>query len=539
MPAPIQATASAPGKLILFGEHAVVYGHTAVAAALSGMRISVHVALLPTAGCAGAQSPGSTDVLEATLHDLPSGSRVAAGPVHVCIPLAVLARSAAALGATVDDDSWQLVRSADPAAIHELGALLGDAPESDKAALVPLLFLTVVLLPQLVSAGPSRVHGRLEIHVRSAGLPVGAGLGSSAAFSVALAAALLRLQLQLSARDGPPTGRAARVAALATGSPASPVALLEGASTVESVTPNPPAKELINGWAYRAECILHGTPSGLDNAVSCAGGGMQLTSPRGSAPAAGQSRSGSGLAFAPIAHLPELLILVTNTRVPRSTRDLVARVRALHESHPAITEHLFSAIAGVAQTFLHLASHTANSCNGIGGDGVTTAEGRSDGASVGGKAKATDGDLASELLMLIRANHGLLCALGVSGVALEDVVATTAREGISTKLTGAGGGGCALSLVGVGEVSAGAAAAAARAKRRLESKGYACYLTRVGGAGVLWHNTPQGEAPLADRGLRAWRARIGGAGRFLQPLPLLALAGTAAGLCAVARAARR
>jgi mevalonate kinase len=35
----VAVEASAPGKLILFGEHAVVYGATAVAGALSDLRI--------------------------------------------------------------------------------------------------------------------------------------------------------------------------------------------------------------------------------------------------------------------------------------------------------------------------------------------------------------------------------------------------------------------------------------------------------------------------------------------------------------------
>lgn len=37
------ATASAPGKVILFGEHAVVHGVTAIAAALSDLRIYVDI----------------------------------------------------------------------------------------------------------------------------------------------------------------------------------------------------------------------------------------------------------------------------------------------------------------------------------------------------------------------------------------------------------------------------------------------------------------------------------------------------------------
>ena len=40
---PVHSISTAPGKAILFGEHAVVYGTTAVAASLSDMRIQVEM----------------------------------------------------------------------------------------------------------------------------------------------------------------------------------------------------------------------------------------------------------------------------------------------------------------------------------------------------------------------------------------------------------------------------------------------------------------------------------------------------------------
>lgn len=99
----------------------------------------------------------------------------------------------------------------------------------------------------------------LSITVYSASLPVGAGLGSSAALCVATSAAVTRLARKISqyARG--------KVMADDTGSPCD----AEG-------RPSQSKLKEINDWAYAGETILHGTPSGLDNTVSCFGGAIKF-----------------------------------------------------------------------------------------------------------------------------------------------------------------------------------------------------------------------------------------------------------------------
>jgi len=63
--------------------------------------------------------------------------------------------------------------------------------------LMAVCFLTANIMPELlwgVDGAASSTRRGLRVDVRSVGLPVGAGLGSSAAFSVALSGALLRLR---------------------------------------------------------------------------------------------------------------------------------------------------------------------------------------------------------------------------------------------------------------------------------------------------------------------------------------------------------
>lgn len=87
----------------------------------------------------------------------------------------------------------------------------------------------------------------------SSNLPIGAGLGSSAAYSTCIASALL----------------------LAHGF----ISLPAGSSTAAADASRFSAQDadIVDGWAFLSEKILHGNPSGIDNAVSVRGGAVAFT----------------------------------------------------------------------------------------------------------------------------------------------------------------------------------------------------------------------------------------------------------------------
>ena len=478
------ASASAPGKLILFGEHSVVYGYAAVAAALSELRVTVHIA-------------STTDGhLSAELCDLLS-SAPGGGTVRLQMPMEKLRSSLADCDGL---DDWRVSSPPSEATIGACRRALGEMNAADAEKLLPLVFLCRALLPELLHAvdnsgtkrqkltpGADSTAG-LRISVRSAALPLGAGLGSSAAFSVALAGALVRLRLRLFAdADGSaalvaaaPVRIAGSAVAAEPGAPvnAAPLPPCRGAE-VDARCPGEEAKTLINGWAYAAECILHGTPSGLDNEVSCAGDAVRHV------------RAGAAKRFEVVRGLPQLRVLITNTKVARSTREKVAGVAALRAAQPEAIQHIFASIASIADRFLALARPPAAASS-------ASSSGGGDGGGKGGQAAACNGSAESStssdelttIGTLVRMNHHLLCAIGVGAPALDEVVSITAEEHLPTKLTGAGGGGCAYTVLGLAECtpSEPAAAAARRARAKLEAKGFECFETRVGGHGCLWHD---------------------------------------------------
>ncbi len=154
----------------------------------------------------------------------------------------------------------------------------------------------------------------LKMQVQSAGLPIGAGLGSSAAFSVATAGALLQLHFRMT----------------------------EPEQSWGSERLNNTILESINAWAFVGEVLIHGTPSGLDNTTSCYGGMVKFR------------RTEQGNVFDTLKHAPTLNMLLTNTKVPRSTKALVAGVRVLHDAMPSVIQPIFASIDNITSEFIDI-----------------------------------------------------------------------------------------------------------------------------------------------------------------------------------------
>ena len=436
-----RGAASAPGKVILFGEHAVVYGATAVASALSDLRVSVHIT--------GGDGDGII--------------RVRLGDIHgTAVPGGRAIDARALLRALADAPR---VAAADPfAPAHApaplLDALRGfleaaiDAPrEHEVVALTVLLYLCLALLPGALGGGGGgggggegdpHSTGGLDIRVPASELPLGAGLGSSAAFSVASAGALLSARLRHDARGGGASSSSSS-AAVAPGTPAARV------------------REAINGWAFVAETISCGTPSGIDNTVSARGGAIRFVK---------AGFPGAGIEALPA--FPRCRLLVTNTKVPRSTRALVAGVRALRERMPGVVDPINAAMDAVAKECV--ASCGASGAGGGGNGG---------GNGGGGNGGEGGGDISAATFdrwcALVDVNHHLLQSVGVSHPAIERVCAATRAAGLHSKLTGAGGGGCVITLL-PRDLDARALAGVTAA---LEAEGFECFETVAGGDGVL------------------------------------------------------
>ena len=206
----------------------------------------------------------------------------------------------------------------------------------------------------LIASKLARDGGGLDIEDESE-IPASSGLGSSAAVSVATAAACSKaVGLELSPEE-------------------------------------------ISSAAFEAEKVVHGTPSGIDNAVSTHGGVVIYEK--------GKVRR--------LSTSVDFRLVIGHTGIDRNTGVMVDRVRRRRQRKFKVVNAILDAVAAVVEE--------AERCLLVG-----------------------DLDCLGELMDI---NHGLLDALGVNNLALHRLVCAARSAGaVGAKLTGAGGGGCMVAL---------------------------------------------------------------------------------------------
>ena len=280
---------SAPGKVIVFGEHAVVHGKHAMAAAIS-LRSYLLVTTLSK----------SHRTITLNFRDI--------GLDHTwdidSLPWEIFNRPGK------KKFYYDLVTSLDQELLDamkpHIETVSVDKPEEirkiHQSSATAFLYLFLSLSsPQTPAA----------IYTMRSTIPIGAGLGSSASVCVCLSSALL---LQIRVLAGP--------------HPHQP----PDESEVQI--------ERINRWAFVGEMCIHGNPSGVDNTVSA--GGKAVLFRRGD-----YSKPPS---VTPIIDFPELPLLLVNSRQPRSTATEVAKVGELKKVHTAVADSMLDCIDQVTKS---------------------------------------------------------------------------------------------------------------------------------------------------------------------------------------------
>lgn len=273
--------ASAPGKAILFGEHAVVYGEPAVAAALDDLRIYCRL------------DECETNHIRIRMADLTV-------PIDFLVDSSTFLASCKGLQEPPTSEDAEALRLFVCSSSEDLD-------EGSITAILPALYLIHRLAPlELMESG-------LDLSFRSSDLPVGAGLGSSAAMGVACVAALVHyVNPDLQPAD------------------------LFSKDLLEKV----------NEYAFYSEILLHGTPSGIDNTVSTYGGAVYFI----------KTDSSPEMEHFKV----DLSLSLVYTHVPRSTKRLVAKVRSFYNDQREIVDHLLKGMGSIARKFYH--SRTEQAC---------------------------------------------------------------------------------------------------------------------------------------------------------------------------------
>ncbi len=314
--------ASAPAKVILFGEHAVVYGYPSIAAALD---LYVHVRIRPI----------NEDKFVVKSHSY--------------------------------NLSWDYTLPL-PEPFKPIRRLIDILEENYDISLLKRGILAEI----------------------SSDIPPACGLGTSAACSVAFTSALLKfLGFDLE-------------------------------------------KKIINQYAYEAEKISHGNPSGIDNTISTYGGLLLYV--RGNPPSIHQ-----------LDNPPDFNIILVDTSIPRNTKKAVLMVADLLKRYDTI-KLVMDAIGDITRKAW-------------------------DELQKGGNANL------AKIGELMNINHGLLSAIGVSSKKIEEITHLLREIGAyGSKLTGAGIGGFVIGVSDDKNI--------VKIKQQIEKRGYRFFISKINKKGV-------------------------------------------------------
>jgi len=158
------------------------------------------------------------------------------------------------------------------------------------------------------------------------------------------------------------------------------------------------SKEDVFRITYEAEKIVHGTPSGIDPAISTFGGTLLFQMDTG---------------FKPLDVKMEIPLVIGDTGVERSTRVQIEKVREIKEKYPQVVDPIMLAAREIVLRAMDA-------------------------------LKENDMKALGDLMNI---NHALLYGVGVSDESLEWLITAARKAGaLGAKLTGAGGGGCMIAL---------------------------------------------------------------------------------------------
>lgn len=339
-----QIEASAPGKFIISGEYSVVYEKQAIAATID-LRTRVII------------RPNKEERVRLNLKNF---NNVREWPITSLTMCKLVSKYSECLNyhetmsvklnnllhPRYQDNSSPQVKSEKDDVAKTI------QKKADDAAMSFLLLYIGLGDSYASSAKPS-----IDVEVDSS-IPVGSGLGSSSALSVALCSALMKVY---------------RVSA---------------------------EKYIISNWALNIDKFFHGKPSGVDNSVVTNGGYILFQN--GKIKATG------------CAHKNPIKVMLIDTGVSRSTRELSEKVLAQLTEDPGT----------IKNTFNNIHELTARIWN-----------------------KMNDPNfVVANIALFLRANQELLDALGVGHPKLQDIISRAARLDLTAKQTGAGGGGNAFVL---------------------------------------------------------------------------------------------